>query len=99
MYNHDKFMDAINGALSGILRATAQNSPKQVGYDALVIVGKTFELIHEINSNLNRIALAQEASLALQQADYDDFVSAKINEGVEKVLAERPKRDYIGKRD
>lgn len=69
---------------------------------ALNLVGNLFELVAEINNNLNRIAVAQEKLVAIAETDFaaalEQEVAARVEPAVNAVVKDREKRSYIGKK-
>lgn len=69
---------------------------------AVNLVGNVFALLTEINNNLNRIAVAQEAQVNLMtmdlQAEVDDAVASRTEVRVKEELKKRTERSFIGKK-
>ena len=66
---------------------------------ALGLVGNLFELFNEINTNLNRVAVAQEQLVAIAQADFatavEQEVTARLDPAVNAVRKEVEKRSNL----
>lgn len=96
-YEHETFMQDVGLTMANIVETSRDSPDASIAMSFAGLATLVFSLGHAINENLNRLAVAQEAQLELQTRDFDEFVKQKISEGVEIKLAEKPKRDYIGK--
>jgi hypothetical protein len=99
MYDHEKFLGEVSQSLAKIAFDAEKEDSKPPIMALMQLVTSVFTLGHAINENLNRIAVALEAEQKIMQADNEEHVAQKINDGVELALAKREKRAYIGKHD
>lgn len=87
--------------LHGTVGASVPPQEAKTVTAALDIVRLFLELGVELNTNLNRSAVAHETMAALAQADVqaaiDEAVKAGIEDGVNRKVAEVTKRSFIGK--
>lgn len=97
-FTPENFMHSVIANLNAI-RELAPAEAKA----AVNLAGNFFELVSEINTNLNRIAAAQETVARLMLEDMTDAIDAaaaeKAEADVNQYKKEQSKRSFIGQKD
>ena len=100
-FNPEHFIQAVVFNLNK-LRTSATDRQDGPETHALALVGNVFDLLNEINVNLNRIAVAQERQVELMTADmqkqFEGAVAEVAEQRVNQAMKEKEKRSFIGQK-
>ena len=102
-FNPEHFIQAVVFNLNKLrTSATDKQDGPETHAHALALVGNAFELMSEINTNLNRIAVAQEKQVELMTADmqeqFEGAVAEAAEQRVNQAMKEKEKRSFIGQK-